>query len=181
MPDEPGLNSSPETAPSSSVATPQRMRKTLWWVLAGGVVLLVLTGSSCVGCVMVGSRASKKGAAFAAETIQQVAGPWNADRLLAVASPEFLQTMPREKVPLFVSFISRRLGTVTKVGEIQDGPWRVYVGSTGPAVFTWHYSDCEFERGPARVTLQLVRRAGKWQVAGLFLNSDLLMQDRVNQ
>jgi hypothetical protein len=38
-----------------------------------------------------------------------------------------------------------------------------------------HYSDSQFEKGPGRITLQLVKRGGVWRIVTLNFNSDLLI------
>jgi hypothetical protein len=97
--------------------------------------------------------------------------------LVSRAAPELLQSAPPEKLADFVRFVERRLGPLKTVGPIQKGQWQAFIGTAGPAVFTWQYSDCQFERGPGRITMQLVKRSGGWRVVTFNVNSDLLMKD----
>lgn len=173
------MSSDPTLAPTDVTEPPAApgSRRGLRRILIVAVLGFLGSCGSCVGCFVVGSRASTEGAAFARETIVLVSQPWNAEALVSRAAPELLQTTSREKLVDFVAFISRRLGPLRAAGPMQNGQWRVYVGTKGPAVFTSHFSDCEFERGPGRVTVQLVRRGDTWQVLSFHINSDLLMKD----
>jgi hypothetical protein len=124
-----------------------------------------------------GYRASTQGAEFAATTIKSVAAPWSADALIDKAAPEFLQSTPRGKVPAFVSFVAARLGSLKTLGTVETYQWETYIGPGGPAVFTWHYSDCEFENGNARITVQLIRRGQTWKIVAFNVDSDILAQE----
>ena len=163
----------------SPLGQPMQPKRRAWlrWVGLTVVLGLMLLIGSCVGCTVVGSRARAEGSQFAASSIDAVARPWRSEDLLNRAAPELLEVMPKEKLESFVGFVARRLGSVKKCGAVQNGQWRVFVGAKGPAVFTWHYADCEFDRGPGRLTLQLVRRRGDWKILTFNVNSDLLMRD----
>jgi hypothetical protein len=147
------------------------------WFIGGTVLALASLLGSCVGCFVIGSRAQEEGSRFAAETIATVGSGWDANLLLERAAPDLLESTPPEKVRKFLSFVGTRLGPLVSAGEVQNGPWRFFTGARGFSLFTWHFSDCQFERGKARITVQLVKRAGKWQVSSFNVNSDLLMQD----
>lgn len=135
------------------------------------------TCGSCVACFVVGTKAVSEGSEFAASTIRAVADPWNPDALVSRAAPEFLQVTPADKLDEFIRFIARRLGPLKGPGPIQDGQWQVFMGTTGPVVYTSHFSDCHFERGPGRISMQLVKRGGAWQVVTFNVQSDLLLKD----
>ena len=156
---------------------PRARRSWLRWLIGGIVLALSSLLASCVGCFVIGSRALEEGSQFAAQTIASVGSGWDANLLLEIAAPELLESTPPEKVRQFLSFVATRLGPLVSAGEVQNGQWRFFTGTTGFSVFTWHFSDCEFERGEARITVHLVKRAGKWQVSSFNVNSDLLMKD----
>jgi hypothetical protein len=106
-----------------------------------------------------------------------VARTWNAEALVSRAAPELLQATPPEKLAEFIGFVGRRLVPLRNAGPVQKGQWRVFMGTAGPAVFAWQFSDCQFEHGPGRITLQLVKRHDGWRVLTFYVNSDLLMKD----
>ena len=144
------------------------------WALVGAMIVLSLT-ASWVGCAVVGRGSSADGAKFAQGTIAVIATDWNADALIALASPELLQSTPPDKLRAFIAFVGGRLGSLKSCQDVQNGPWQLFLGSAGLSAVTWHYSDCQFEKGPGRITLQLVRRSGAWRVVTINVNSDLLI------
>jgi hypothetical protein len=152
-------------------------RRWLRWLAAIASVGFAGTCGSCIGCFVVGTQAVSEGSEFATATIRLVAQPWNPEALVSRAAPELLQVTPADKLNDFVRFVARRLGPLESLGPVQNGQWRVFMGITGPAVYSWHFSDCQFERGPGRITMQLVKRGGAWQVLTFNVNSDLLMKD----
>ena len=154
---------------------PER-RRGLHPLLKLTLAFFALSASSCVGCVVLGYRTSTEGAAYVTAELPKVATPWNADALIERASPDFLANMPADKARLFVSFVDGRLGSLRSLGTVNSGPWRTYAGTTGLIVTTEHWTDCEFEKGPARVTLHLVWRNGTWSIQGFNLGSDALMK-----
>jgi hypothetical protein len=170
-------NHAAEQAEGPPVVSLSPQRRWLRWAAIAAVLAFLGACGSCVGCVIVGTRAASEGATFAAETIEAVAQPWSADALVSRAAPELLQNAPAEKLPDFIRFVGRRLGPLKTAGPIQKGEWRVFMGTAGPAVFAWQFSDCQFERGPARITMQLVKRYDGWRVVTFNVNSDLLLKD----
>jgi hypothetical protein len=127
--------------------------------------------------MVVGSRAVVEGAEFAAETITSVASNWEPEPLIERAAPDFLESTPPEKLRQAISFFGGRLGPLKSSGATENGQWRVAMRLTGLEIYTSHYMDCEFEHGPGRVTIQLVKRGGKWEVLGFRVNADQLIQD----
>ena len=163
----------PNEIPRGPSARPSGWRRV---GLAVAVTALAL-GASCGGCAIVGLRASAEGSTFAASTVSALGRNWNPESLIQRASPEMLMAMPPEKLRSFVQFVGGRLGLLKDCQDVQNGPWQVFVGTNGVSVFTSHYCDCRFERGPGRVSIQLVRRSGIWKLMRVDLNSDLLVTE----
>ena len=140
------------------------------------LVVFTLSGASCVGCLVVGYRTSQRGVDYVEAELPRIARPWNAAALIERAAPEFLAVMPEDKAQLFVSFAENRLGQLETVGTVNSGPWQSFMSTQGFFVTSVQWVDCHFEKGPARVTLSLVWRDGRWQIQGFNLGSDLLMK-----
>jgi hypothetical protein len=85
--------------------------------------------------------------------------------------------MPPDKLRTFIAFAAKRLGNLKECTPVQQDQWMSHVGTRGFLVLATYVDDCEFEKASGRVTMQLVRRGGTWQVNGFFLNSDALMGD----
>jgi len=140
------------------------------------VTLFLLGGSSCVGCRVVGSRASAEGNQLADKLFPAISQPWNADAIAERATPEFLSTTSQGGLVTFVSFLAARLGPLKGRPSFQSATWRILVGTTGFTVTTVHVADCQFEKAPARITLTLVRQNGVWRINGLHANADALLK-----
>jgi hypothetical protein len=85
--------------------------------------------------------------------------------------------MPPDKLRTFIAFAGKRLGDLKECTPVQQAQWTSHVGTQGFVVLATYIDDCEFEKASGRVTMQLVRHGGTWQVNGFFLNSDALMSD----
>ena len=140
--------------------------------------LVALGMSSCVGCMVIGARAAKQGVPVAAEAFRSFAQPWDADVLINRSSPELSAILPAAKARAYVAFVGARLGHLRACNPLQQGQWTSHVGPKGLTVVATYFADCQFERAPGRVTIQLIRRGQGWQVNGVFLNSDALMTDQ---
>jgi hypothetical protein len=143
------------------------------------LIAVSLCMSSCVGCLVIGSRASGQGLPYAAAAIRSITKPWDPEALISRSSPALRKTMPPEKMRTVIAFAGRRLGDLKECTPVQKAQWTSYVGTEGFLVFATYVDDCEFEKASGSVTMQLVRRGGTWQVNGFFLNSDALMGDPV--
>jgi len=141
------------------------------------MIAVTLCMSSCVGCFVMGSRTAGQGLPYAAAAIRSIAKPWDPEALIARSSPELRRAMPPDKVRTFIAFAGRRLGDLKECTPVQQAQWTSHVGTHGFLVLATYIDDCEFEKASGRVTMQLVRHGGTWQVNGFFLNSDALMGD----
>ena len=160
-----------------NVRQPRAVRSWRRKLLAAVIIVLLLSTASCVGCLVIGARAAKEGAPYVSATIRAVAQPWDSEALIIRSSPELLDKMPGDKLRTFVAFARTRLGDLKECTPIQQGQWLSNASTRGFAVWATYFADCEFEKAPGRVTMQVVRRHGQWKVFGFFLNSDALMSD----
>src|SRR5262245_23311616 len=162
--------------PEPPISVARRAERPQRWLLIS-VAVVFTCSASCGGCAIVGYRASAEGSIVARQTIETVARPWDAEKVLQVAAPEFLQMSPPEQSRKFVAFVATRLGTLKTCRDVQNGPWRVFYGVGGFATFTSHVVECDFERGPASITMELVRRKSAWAMTTMRINSDLLVSN----
>ena len=75
-----------------------------------------------------------------------------------------------------MTWMEARLGPLKSQPKFQDGGWNSFFGTKGFVVTSVHFADCEFEKGPGRVTITLVRAGGTWRINGFHVNSDALMK-----
>jgi hypothetical protein len=146
------------------------------WIALIVLALAALPVGSCIGCFAVGSSGVHGGNEYARLSLDAITAPWNAQALIERSSPEFLASMPPDKTRLFVHMLEEKLGALQRRASVQDGPWRVFVGTNGLSTVTIHFIDCDFEKGQARVSLTVVRRGSDRRIHGFFVNSDALLR-----
>jgi hypothetical protein len=152
-------------SPSPSRGGAQRV---LAWI-GGTVVALGLT--TLAATAYLGPRLDAEGRAYVEQSLPGVVGRWDADALIAQASPELLDAMPAAKLTAFYRTCAARLGSLESVQ-----------GVTGQATASWilplsftirgqFVADVQFEKSPARVTVRTVRRHGEWRYTFLNIQS----------
>ena len=145
-------------------------------LLKTALTLLAVCATSCVACAIVGRRASTEGGEVADALLPRISQPWNSGALADNATPELLSALPDDRRESFVSFLAKRLGPLKSAAPFRSSQWTVFIGTKGLAVRTVQFSDCVFEKAPARITLTLVRAGGVWRINSLHANSDALLQ-----
>jgi hypothetical protein len=105
--------------------------------------------------------------AYADDAVVAIATGWNEQALLLRASPEFLAaTHSGDLSQLFVQF--RRLGHMTRYDGSADGT-NVQMGLlplSGQALTAVCVAEADFEHGPAKIRLSLIKHRGGWQIMG---------------
>jgi Tfp pilus assembly protein PilP len=117
-----------------------------------------------------GSNVGKEAAQYADNVFMNMFGKWDADRLLAEASPEYFSTMPREQGAATTKNLfrdaSEKLGRLQKYA-IASQNMRTSKSPDGKTVTFMEYTaNSSFEKGNAQIILTLIRKDDKWKVYG---------------
>ncbi|HZR69220.1 MAG TPA: hypothetical protein VFB01_09210 [Burkholderiales bacterium] len=112
--------------------------------------------------------------AYADNAIPALASGWDVQELQKRASPElFASTSSDQLRGLFGNF--QRLGRLTKYSGANGEATISVTSKDGLTILAAYVADAEFEHGPARIELNLIRHDTKWQVLGLRIQSNLLL------
>jgi hypothetical protein len=106
-------------------------------------------------------------AVYADDAAVAIATGWNEQALLRRASPEFLAAIHNADLrQLFAQF--SQLGRMTRYDGSMDGI-NVQMGLlplVGKALTAVCVADADFEHGPAKIRLSLIKRGNGWQIMG---------------
>lgn len=100
--------------------------------------------------------------------IPQILSAWSKEALLSRASTEFRLAATDEKLVALFQKITLL------------GPFQKYEGSSGRVNISWstqngkrviarYIATARFDRGDARIEIQLIQREGKWQIMSFFI------------
>ena len=147
------------------------VRENMSFVIALIVAITIAAGA----LVMVyrstlGSVSAQEARHYADNTFTQVFSRWDADKLLAEASPEFFSAMPgqqaAEQTKNLFKDASEKLGMM-KIYNIVFQEFKTSRSPDGKQqTFVQYTAQCVFERGKAQILLTLIHRDGKWKIYG---------------
>jgi hypothetical protein len=83
---------------------------------------------------------------------------------------------PRGKIDTLFDAFSRRLGALQRYGGASRQHYFVNFTLQGPVVTMIYTADAVFEKGPATLRIQTVRRAGQWKLLEVYVQSDSLLR-----
>jgi hypothetical protein len=174
MDDEP-VSTNP-TAESAGDALGRTSRRRFSWksvlLAAGG--LSVCAVAAVVFLLAYTYSAIRPGAmSFADDTIRTVFTSWDVSAYSSRASPELLQAAPTDQItPLFTK-LSDTLGALRTYEGVQSGS--VNRPLTGPVDATASFVvTAQYEKGPATIRLEALRRDNRWQLTSWNVNSPAL-------
>ena len=142
--------------------------------------ILMALGVIFIGLILVGaivyfgfyyytSRLDKEARAYIDEVIPIIVASWNSEELINRASPEFLQAVPAEKVELLFNVFSKQIGRL-KEYKGATGRIKIRLSPTGnPIIIADYLAEAVFEKAPAKIKIQMVRRNDKWQIVGFLV------------
>ena len=147
------------------------MKRFLMWLGAIGLGLLILVVALVTVLVVKGRRLDRESKQYADSAILAIASNWNERALLDRASPEFLKACP-------AACTDRLFGTASRLGPLHH-----YLGSKGQAnisvlsgrgtlVTAAYVARAAFAHGSAEIRVDIIKRAGRWQIIGFHVNLD---------
>lgn len=140
------------------------------------VVVAVLIGGVATFMVRVGSGLDAESKAYVDTTIPILVGDWNPDELTSRSSKELLALLnDKDLANLYAMF--RRLGGLKQYRGAK-GEAHVMLNLPKGAVTTASYlAAADFENGPAKIKLSLIKRDGGWQILEFRIDSPIYLQN----
>lgn len=143
---------------------------------------LLLLGVGAAVYAYKGVALQKNAAAYVQANVPLIVQNWNPEEVVKRAAPEFLVPAVREGLPAVFEQLSR-LGPLKKLGKPQGGivvadlqlafrENRAHVSvNSGQLQPVWaeFVTDADFEAGPAKVKMILVRRGNDWRIMGFWV------------
>lgn len=140
------------------------MRKKFLTLLAAAFAVLLLLGAIRIAREI---QLDHEVAVYADEAVVAIAAGWDEQALLRRASPEFLAAIHNGDLrQLFVQF--RQLGHMTRYDGSTDGI-NVQMGLlplSGKELTAVCVAEADFEHGPAKIRLSLIKHRDGWQIMG---------------
>ncbi|WP_411884892.1 hypothetical protein [Polaromonas sp. YR568] len=144
---------------------------------------LLLLGVGAAVYVYKGVALQKNAAAYVETNIPLIVQNWNPEEVVKRAAPEFLVPAVQEGLPVVFGQLSK-LGSLKNLGKPQGGivvadlqlafrENRVHVGiNSGQVQPVWaeFVTDADFDAGPAKVKVMLVRRSNDWRIMGFWVS-----------
>lgn len=141
-----------------------------------GAIFLVLIIAGIVSAVILGKEGASldtESRAYADSSIMAIVSDWDKNELQTRASSEFLMiTPPPDLERLFAKF--RTLGRL-KTYNGSRGQARIMFNQAGKSVTAIYEASADFETGPARITLTLIKRIDGWRIYGFHVNSNAFL------
>ncbi len=145
------------------------MKKVLM-ILGGTFISLIVVGAIVYSeFYYYASRLDKKARAYLDEVVPIIVTSWDSRELINRASPEFLQVYPAEKVDLLFDMLSKQVGSLEEY-KGSTGQVKFTITSNGGLVIADYIANAVFEKAPAKIKIQMIRRNDEWQIAGFLVN-----------
>jgi len=150
----------------------------------GGVFLLtaLLLGALAAIFVLKGFAMQKSAVAYMETNVPLIVENWNPEEVTRRAAPEFLVPAVREGLPIVFEQLSK-LGKLKKLGKAEggmvvadlqlafhDARLSVGINSNIPKpIWAEFIANADFEGGPAKVKMTLIRRNDDWRILGFWV------------
>ena len=145
------------------------MKKVLM-ILGAVFICLVLVGVIVFSGLYYFARGlDKEAKVYIDEVIPVIVTSWNSKELTSRASPEFLQVFPAKKVELLFGAFSEQMGPLKEYNGA-TGKIKIKISPRGkPIIIADYMAEAVFEKAPAKIQIQLIRRNDKWQIVGFLV------------
>lgn len=141
--------------------------KKILMVFGAIFICLILVGViGFSGFHYLASRLDREARAYIDEVIPIIVASWNSKELINRTSPEFLQVIPAKKVELLFDTFSKQMGPLEEYKEA-TGKIKIKISPRGKLLIIADYvAEAVFEKAPAKIKIQMIRRNDKWQIVG---------------
>ena len=150
----------------------------------GGVFLAILILLSVLGAIYYpkGVALQKDAIAYIETNVPLIVANWDSTEITKRAAPEFLVPSVQEGLPVVFSQLSK-LGKLKRLGVPKGGfvvanlqlafaesrPLLSMNNQQLQPIWAEFIADADFEAGPAKVKMTLVRRGSEWRIFGFWV------------
>jgi hypothetical protein len=151
------------------------MKKAL--MILGGIFILVivlLVGGLAILHVQ-GRALDRESKAYVDAAIPAIVAKWDINEIERRISPEFKATLKDGDLEKVVRFFSK-LGKLKEYkGAKGESNIKVLLGK-GERITAAYVAYADFERGPAKIKMTLIKHGDGWQIYGLHINSRVFFE-----
>lgn len=153
------------------------MRKFLIGVGAAVLVLVVGIGVAIFLAVRGTTAIEAESKPYAEESVAAIATTWNREEYLRRAHPAAREsTKPEDLKRLFEAFAAG-LGRLVEFEPPQGGPRVSVTASQGKTVTANYVVNARFDKGPAVISISVVKEGGTWMILSLRVDSPALINN----
>ncbi|MBI2486773.1 MAG: hypothetical protein HYW01_07420 [Deltaproteobacteria bacterium] len=143
-----------------------KVMKKILMVLGAIFICLIVVGAIVFsGFYYYASGLDKEAKAYLDEVVPIIVTSWDPKELINRVSPEFLQVYPAEKVELLFNVLSKQIGPL-KEYKGSTGKVKLTVTSKGELIIADYVAKAVFEKAPAKIQIQMIRRNNEWKIVG---------------
>lgn len=149
------------------------------WIILG--VLAALGLACCGGMFFLGkgvfdsvAKANDEADRYSAQLLTEVGKDWNISLLEKHASKEFREQVKKEDLQALLNLYKTKLGSVKSAGEFTASNIQAKSIDGDNFVLVTTKSTAEFEKGPGKVQLEVIKRGEQWQLLSIEVESDAL-------
>ena len=136
-----------------------------------GIIFAVLLAIGATGIgvvVMRGNALDKQSKAYADDTIHAIVDGWNGRELLQRASPEFKKIATQQQIDQQFQRFSAAFGRLQKLEPAHGQSVMSATTLSGGTIKAEYATRATFEKGEARIQLDLIKHGDQWQILGFF-------------
>jgi len=150
------------------------MKKVL--TVLGGIFLCVLVAGGVIFAVLAfsGSRLDKESKAYVDEVVPKICGDLKMNTLMNFAAPNLVNSPKADMEKVFTLY--NKLGKFIKFNESTGQANISYTTQNGKVVTARYSAKVDFETGPARIDIGLIKEKDAWKIMSFYINSSSFLQ-----
>lgn len=124
-----------------------------------------------------GSKLDASSKIYIEENIPIILSTWSKDNILKLASPQLIEIIGKNKTDIDLLLTKAAgLGKFQRIYDIKGDSKISFTTKNGSAVTANYAVKAKFDNEDATITVHLIQSSGQWQLLGLFVNSQKLLQ-----
>ncbi len=143
------------------------------WLAGLGVTFLILIGVLGIALGIMtyrGRHLDAESQQYVDQAVMAIATEWKFSEFLHRASPDLLAKVNAGDIERVFTTLQAKLGNLKRYKGAKGGA-RLSWYSGAESVAAQYLATAEFERGPAEITVHVIKRGETWLLNGFYVNS----------
>jgi hypothetical protein len=129
------------------------------------VIVVVSLGLLFSVVIVKGNALDRESKTYAQSIVNSIITSWDEEALIRCASPQFMAVTPRTQLDEFFGR-ARQLGRLKECDQLQGQASFSLTSWSGKSENAAYTDNCNFQRGTARIYLNLVKNGEDWIIVG---------------